>query len=248
MHKLIFILFFVIPATLPAQEVQHDSGAGYVGYKKEGIQFFVSGSAGFSWRAVKTAENIPSFLNEYYRNLKSGWYADLNTGLFFNENLGAGLFISLHHSKASLNDVCVTDHNNVTKCGVLSDNIRIACIGPTFNAKIVNDKNNFVFGAALGFGYMDYRDESQVVDPYLITGSTLASMLGMSAEFKVSENFMFSGYGRMVSGVLTKFTIEDGAGKTETIKVDNPRDGESLLHLNFGGGITLYLPDIARQM
>jgi hypothetical protein len=194
-------------------------------------------SAGYSNRLAKVADLDDPFLEDYLKELKSGYFISAEIGASVNESFAIGMrYDQMRSSNAAAVTFTPDDPNEPQISGILKDDVRITFIGPQLQWRLLskNEKVEFLWGFSLG--YLGYQQENEVLGlETLFTGSTLGTRIDIDVDFRIHPNVAL-GFGvGLGSGTITKMEVEQG-GTTKTITAE-PGEGEGLVRLDLGGGV-----------
>lgn len=189
---------------------------------------------GWSYRTAKVADLGSAELEEYAKGLKSGFHLGADAAYFFAENYGCGLKYSYFHAGNEIANVTVTTNTGEVKTGLMKDGVNIHYIAPSFYVRyfLADDKLVFLGGASIG--YLRYIDNAVLVDKFAITGGTVGAGLELGLDYMITEHFGVGANVGLVSGVLTKYTIDDGINQTEVELEKEQRESLARLDLSVG--------------
>lgn len=203
-------------------------------------RFRIDVQGGFSYVTASTSSSAPAFLKSYLEELKSGAHWSASLAVFLNENLGLGMRYSGFYTSNVFNgQVYVT--NTVTKqtrIGGLSDDITINFIGPEFSIRSYTANNKFCFLFGLAVGYLDYKNNSMVIDEYTFTGNTVGYGIRAGIDYVFDKNI---GIGIAVStcnGSLSSMVRDDGTIKEKL--VFRTGEYENVSRIDVSGGLRFY--------
>lgn len=211
-------------------EVPREKVIGNQVYKH--FRFGLNG--GYGYRTNKMSSSIPSDFSDYSKKLKSGLQFSGDLTYYFTEPLGIGLKYSSFKASNSMSDIYVEDSGGSRRYGNMSDNIGISFIGPVFSSRFSNKDKTNAFLMNIGLGYMGYKNNYTLIDPYKVTGSTMGMSFDMGYDFKVSSNLILGVQLSAISGVLTTYKLSDGSA-TQNIKLEKENyEGLARLELSLG--------------
>lgn len=196
--------------------------------------FRIALNGGYGYRTNKMSSTIPSDFSEYSKKLKNGFEFGGDLTYYFTEPLGIGLKYSSFKASNSMSNIYIEDSNGNRRYGSMSDNIGISFIGPVFSTRFLNkDKTNaFLMNVALG--YMGYKNNYTLIDPYKLTGSTMGMTFDIGYDFKFSSNLILGVQLSAISGVLTGYKLFDGS-TTQNIELQKENyEGLNRLELSLG--------------
>ena len=197
--------------------------------------FRIAVNGGRSYRVGKIAGNNEPEIQQYQKELKSGYNLGIDMTYFISEPIGFGIKYSNFKSKNSMDDIYLTFPNGYTEYGKMSDNISISFIGPMFSTRLMNaNKKNALF-LNFGIGYMGYNNEAVLVSNYTMSGSTLGLSYDVGYDIGFSENFAVGFQFSFLMGTVMEYELSDGI-KSETIKLDKD-SYESLSRIDLSIGL-----------
>lgn len=187
----------------------------------------ISISGGYSYRLAELAEDLSGELEDYTKDLKSGYHYGADITYFHKENYGMGLKYNAFRSKNSM-DVYADNYGY----GKMSDDITIHYCGPTFNIRTFNTNKKDAFLMTLSVGYLRYVDNATLLGyEYKITGNTIGTNIGLGYDIGLSENLAL-GLGVAVTvGSLSKVEVDYGTSK-ETIDLETEKESLTRLDLS----------------
>ena len=115
------------------------------------------------------------------RKLRSGYNLGGDVTYFINKTCGIGFRYNVFKTSNSMDDVYVEDNDGNILHGKMSDKISIPYVGPFLSIRYTGEKDNSIF-TNLGLGYMGYKDEMVLIDPYEITGSAFGAAIDLGVD------------------------------------------------------------------
>ncbi|XOV93803.1 MAG: hypothetical protein ACFHWX_03635 [Bacteroidota bacterium] len=198
-------------------------------YKKPYSSFRAAFDFGFSYRIARIHEDVPSYLIDHAKKLKSGFNFGVNLSHFFNQKNGIGLKYSLHSSKANERIFGLPWGSST-----IDDKIGITYIAPYYTRRVMNNAFNKAWFFNIGLGYLYYENIGKLFSEFNLTGETIGFNLDIGHDFNVTENFGLGFQISYVIGTLTEF--KDGSTSISL----NEKDYESLNRLDLTMGIRFY--------
>ncbi len=206
--------------------------------KRELPRFAFGADLGYGNRSANINEELNSYIQSFYKNLKHGFTWKVSAGYFSSDFLGFRLsynsYYSSHNDYASKNDVN----------GTLEMSDLISSVNLSLLMRIATPKKRWMFTSSLGLGYIGLRESfsfSNDVDSYTATGSSVSSIWAADVEYKISENLGIGLNVSMLSGSLGKIKYNYyNKGIEETIHLEKKKF-ESLNHANALIGIRYYI-------
>ena len=197
----------------------------------------IAAHGGFAYMVAPLSDDIGDDFKDYSRELKTGkqWSADIQ--YYLMEVLGIGLKYSQFNTSNSLNNVYLEYPDGTIEWGRLADDITISYFGPMFSLRVFdkNKANCFVFGASAG--YMGYKNNSELVEKFKITGNTIGFCYDLSYDIKVAKNLYIGLQASWHSGFLTKYEIEQG-NIVQDVELE-VGDYEGLARLDLSAGVRI---------
>ena len=198
-------------------------------------QLRIAVNGGYSYQIAKVAESVPNDFKSYIKKLKSGYHFGGDITYYFAENLGVGIKYYLFKSSNSMDNIYLEDIDGKRIYGIMSDDLTISFIGPTFSTKLLNDDKNNAFLIGLSLGYMGYSNDKVIIDKYKMTGGTMGLSVDFGYDIGLSENLALGFQVSLLTGTLSKYDWDDGRNIT-TIKLEKG-SYESLNRFDFSVGL-----------
>lgn len=201
----------------------------------KGARFSIN--TGYSYRTASVIDLEQAELEDYIKQLKSGFHIGADFVYFFNDSYGLGCKYAFFKSSNSMDDVYIDlNDGNGLQYGSISDDIYMSFFGPTFSSRL-KLLNTHSLITNISLGYLSYNDDSQAIDyKFMIKGSTFGSAFDLGYEIPISEN---ASLGLMLSyflGTLTQYEISDGT-QSEIITLEKGQY-ESLNRLDISVTLT----------
>ena len=199
------------------------------------IHLRLSLNGGFSYETGKVDQNQDAAFIDYFKKLKSGYHFGADLTYYFLESIGVGAKYQRFMTSNSLDNIYIEDSFGNRRYGQLADNIKISFYGPSISSRLIsaNKKNCFLLSYALG--YIGYKNNSVLVDEYLITGNTFGMDMDIGYDIGITDKLQVGLQISMFSGYLTSYKLNDGT-TTETINLTKG-NYESLYRIDFSIGI-----------
>ena len=197
--------------------------------------FRIAVNGGWSYRLAKIAGNNEPEIQQYQKELKSGYNFGADLTYFISETFGVGFKYSNFKSTNSMDDIYLTFPNGYTEYGKMSDNISINFIGPFFSTRFMNANKKNAFLLNFGIGYMGYNNEAVLISNYSFKGSTLGISWDAGYDIGLTENLSLGVQFSFLQGTLMEYELSNGV-ITETIKLDND-NYESLSRIDLSLGL-----------
>lgn len=198
----------------------------------------ISVQGGYAYRLGKIDKSQDEVLVEHAKKLKSGFCYGADATWYFMNSLGAGIKYS-NVSVANSEDVTITYEDGNIEYGEIADDVNIWFLGPMVSYRSVSENLRHTLVMNIGIGYMGYKDESVVIDPFTIKGNTLGYVYELGYDYSISEKMSLGATLSYVSGNLMSYqTNYDGSW--EKVKLDSD-SYESLVHLGLSIGLRINL-------
>jgi hypothetical protein len=216
--------YFNVPE-IPAEKLSADQSYPH---------FKAAVTGGLSFRLAKIGDNVPSELEQYMKELKSGYHAGFDAVYYFHKMMGVGLKYDYFNSKNKIDQVYVTTPDGSTQYGELSDNISVIFLGPSFNARF-RDKRQNTIALGLGIGYVGYQDKGVLIRELTIKGNTIGICWDAGYDFQIADNWSVGFQLSIKTGMLTRIELDDGVS-TQSVKLEED-SYEDLYRIDLSIGI-----------
>jgi hypothetical protein len=218
------------------KKIPKDSMPGFESSPK--IRLALNG--GFSYDPKKFDNSSLSGLENYYKELRSGYHIEGDFTYFFDKYIGVGVKYSLFKSSNSMDNVNFEYQNGDEATGTLADDISITFIGPQFSSRFLNksQKNALILNSAIG--YLAYKNNQLLVDPITVKGNALGFVFEIGYDIGITENLAFGVQIGATSGNIKKLKIENGP-ITEEIKLSGNERLQASARLDFSLGLRYIL-------
>jgi len=203
-------------------------------HKPSSFQYGITG--GFSYRLAGIDPDADAFLRDYMSGLLLGYYFGGDVNYYFYESLGIGLKLSSALYSNKVENVLVTFNDGTSKIGTVSDNIWLTYIGPSLSFRYFPGNNNNSLTMGCTMGYIRYKNNCRVIDPFKMTGNSVGMGFDFGYNFEVSPTSSFGIKLTYLMGLLTKMEITDNT-QTYTYEMETG-EFESLGRLDFGIALT----------
>ncbi len=179
-------------------------------------------NGGWSWRVAQTDPSLNSFEKDYINGLKSGHAFGGEACFYFHRLMGVGLVYNAHLSSNSVEALAQFEDGSFHQ-GVLSDDILINFIGPTFNMRFVSRKTTNAFVIQASIGYSGYRDNFGFNGDTLInkkiTGNTVGINFDCGYDYTLSKHFAIGAGISLKAAALSSFKVTEN-NSVQTINLD----------------------------
>jgi hypothetical protein len=182
-------------------------------YQKLRIGFF----GGWSYMTGKISDKNPPFMQEYLKELKSGFHIGGDVTYFTSKNIGFGLKYSMLNTANQLDNINVVDTlTGRVRTGKLKDDITIQYFGPTICTRIssLNRKTHFISNISFG-----YKNNATVVDNFTLTSGTFGAIWDLGVDFSIDKNLLLGMFFAYQTGTLNQYNYDDGK-QSKIIKLD----------------------------
>lgn len=192
------------------------------------FRFAING--GWSYRLAKVAGNNSPDVEEYIKQLKSGYSYGADVTLYWSGYSGIGARYDVFRSKNEL-------ENASGQIVIASDDISLTFIGPYYSSRFLmaDKKNSLMFNA--GLGYVGYKDKAYFISDYELTGATAGLLLDIGYDIGLSKSFAMGFQLSLIGGILTQYKLDDGFS-TQTIELEED-EYEGLGRINLSVGLRL---------
>lgn len=197
-----------------------------------------SAQGGYAYRVGKIDKSQDAVVVDHIKNLKHGITYGADATWFFMESLGVGLkYNSL--KVCSSEQVTVTYDDGTQTSGLLEDNINIWFFGPMASYRVLSRNMRNAFFMNVGLGYMEYKDRTVLIDPFIIKGGTIGSLYEFGYDVGLTDKISLGAMLSFVSGTLTGYQTNQG-GSWNTVYLESD-SYESLNHISLSIGIRINL-------
>ncbi len=199
---------------------------------------------GWSYRIAKLGDQVQPDFVDYANKLRSGYHVGADLDYFFKENMGIGLKYVRFGSKATIDNVTVTDiaTGQVIGQGSMSDNIAINFIAPSFNYRYIFPSRKAALQAHYALGYLSYTNNSKVINEDLkITAQNFGISLGAHTVVPLGQRLSFTTGATLLGGSFGKFEVKRADGTTQTIEAENDNERENVSRIDLSVGLRFKL-------
>ncbi len=189
---------------------------------------------GYGYQTAKISESVTSDLEDYVKELRSGYQLGADIAYYFSNNFGIGARYNFFRTSNSMNNIAVEDIDGNIIYGKMSDDVRITFVGPVLSARyLTNIKDAFLMNITVG--YLGYVNDAVLINRYKITGNTVGFAFDIGYDFAVAERVNIGFQLSYLVGKLSEFIIDDGSN-SQTIQLEDDNQ-ESINRLDFSVGI-----------
>lgn len=205
--------------------------------KSNQSSFIIKASFGPSFRMAKSPSNLPNYLKDYVSDLKSGMSYDFSGYFLLNKSHNAlGLKYNSFNSKASIGPIDLVAPNGQTGVGTTSDNITMSFIGLSYGYFEIVDKEKGGFDFEMALGLISYKNKSNILGAYDITGSALGIVGSIGYDIKLIEGMYVEPKLGYTMGTISQFDVTGENGFKGTLKLANDTK-ESLFRIDLSVGL-----------
>lgn len=193
-------------------------------------------NGGYSYQLANT-QSVPDGLENYTKELKSGYHLGGDFTYFFEENYGIGFQYYLFRTTNSLDNIYIEFDDGSRRFGNLKDNISISFLGPQFSVRYLNLTSFNAFIMNFSLGYLMYNNNAVIIDNYTFKGDALGLAWDIGYDISVAENFQLGLQIGLILGSLSELDVNDGRTST-TLSLSNA-ERQSLCRLDFSIGLRI---------
>lgn len=206
---------FYIKSDIPKEEL--------IIKKKDYKKIIIGGYGGYSYFTGKVSDEFDPYLQNYLKELKSGYHFGADASYFFTENMGLGLKYSIVRTENHRNDVtAVNKITGLTSTGLLKDDITIQYLGPTFSTRFTSFKSNNYYIISISLGYLDYKNNATLIDEFKLTSGTLGLCWDLSANLEINKELNLGLGFSYTIGTLNQYNYNDGI-QTKVVKLEKDK-------------------------
>ncbi len=198
--------------------------------------FRLSANAGWAYRFGKVPTNLDPGLQEYLKELKTGYFVTLDFAGYISQKSGIGGKFAHFGSKNSVPITLMLEDGSIVN-SILSDDVSINIYALYWARRFIlrNGKDAFYFN--LGLGGITYNNVGFLLEPITLKGISIALVLDFDYDIALNDHISIGFHVGYNGGVLSSYK-ETVGGQTTTI--DLPEDSyESLARIDLGGGIKI---------
>lgn len=189
---------------------------------------------GYSYRTARLSDNIQPEFRDYIKNLKSGYHLNGDLTYYVSEFFGIGVRYGFSNASNSMDGIYLEDEFGNRTYGMMSDDITVTFIGPTFSSRMMNRNKSSALLINLSLGYMGYVDDIVLIDKYRKTGGTVGMGLDIGYDIGLSEKISLGFQVSLLSGTLYSYYLDDGITKEKYELEPGEYDGLSRMDLSVG--------------
>lgn len=204
-------------------------------------KFRINVSGGYSYLLGRVSDNVPPFLRDYMKKLKSGYHLGADASFFFSENIGIGLKYSMFKTRNVIGNVVflLDAETDETMIGLIKDDITQHYIGPAFCTRFYSKSKKTAFLSSISLGYINYRNYATQLYDFTLTGSSVGLVWDFGIDFIVGDKLALGLGFACTLGSISSFKVNDGTS-THTLKLD-AENSENISRLDLGIGLRWHL-------
>ncbi len=185
------------------------------------VEFNLSGMWSYRWASV--SESIPYALEDYAKQLRSGFGFGANMNVFVDQSSAIGITYKLMNSHNSIDNI------NISGITSTSDKINVNFFGLNYQYSTVGN-SHFIYDFGLAVGYVMYKDNS-TLNQIAVTLEGNSYGINFTNRFNImaDNNFgLFFDFSIFLS-FIKEYKFED-----QTIELEEP---DNLSRIELGTGI-----------
>ena len=195
----------------------------------------ISASVGGSYQVGSIPDGLGAVEREQVKALQWGLSYDADITRYFHGTLGVGIKYNSFRSSHQQN-IVATMGDGSTRSGLLSDKINIWFVGAILSSReFTRGRSCWILNS--GLGYMGYRDDAVLIDPFAQTGGTLGVMADAGYELALTKTLKLQALFSAYVGTLRSLTVTEG-GRSNHYSLDKD-EYISLTHLDLKIGLSL---------
>lgn len=236
MKKLVLSLFLVLAAI--GAEAQTIVTSDSLAINTWSPKFRIAIQGGFAYMFGSIDKSMGEDLVKYYKNLKIGG----NEGADITYYIAAGSSVGIKYNRlrsAVSSYGTLTFEDGTKKSGTISDNVSILFIGPYYGVTNAGGGSKHVYALNAGVGYVGYRDDACVIDPFLLTGWTLGYYLGLQYDFMITPKLALGAELALYTGAVKDLYRTENGVKSK-VEMENGQ-AQAASHVDASIGIRFYL-------
>lgn len=192
----------------------------------------IHGGAGYRFGNIPAG--IDANMRDYLKGLKWGFSYGADVTYFFGETLGAGVRFQNFHASNQAQGTFTFDDGS-SRSGTMSDKQDFWFLGPVLAYRVMDANAKNAFYMSFGAGYMGYHNNGKVVDPIIMNGGTVGTMLELGYDFSLSEHLSIGAALSLFAGTLNGYNLTYN-GKTSNVRLDKD-SRESTTHADLTIGL-----------
>lgn len=201
-------------------------------------KFRVAIQGGFAYTFGSIDKSMGEDLVNYYKKLKLGGNEGAEITYYIMTGSSVGIKYNRLRSSVSAYGT-ITFDDGTTKSGTVSDNVSILFVGPYYGVTNAGGESRHVYAVNVGIGYVGYRDNACVVDPFQLTGWTLGYYLGLQYDFMITKKLAVGAELAMYTGNVSKLYRTENGVKSQ-VEMESGQ-AQAASHIDASIGIRFYL-------
>lgn len=165
-------------------------------------------------------ENDP-ILDQYSKELNSGYNLGTDLTYYFPQFYGIGIKCNMVRTSNSLSGVTIYDNDGISHFGDISDDITVFYVGPTLNYRTVGIENKGAFYLSASAGYNGYYNRACIINRFIANGATLGSSVDVGYDVNLSKKLALGLKLSLTTGLLKELTINNGYTTTQSTLGEN---------------------------
>lgn len=214
----------------------------------ERLRLGMNGGFGYLLSSSKTAEEDMSSqgftlenAKSYYRDLRSGLYADADLTWMITPDYSAGIKYKFFDTSGRTEGFVDPQDGVNLYYTIYKEQIYVNYLGAEFLfQQFVGNQKSFKLNSAYSIGLATYRNEAEYLNGYyLLTGKNVGMETGLGLEYFITRHFSVGTELSVFYSSIRKMKVTDGSNTT-TIDLDKD-NYENLTRLNISFGLRVYL-------
>lgn len=176
---------------------------------------------GYAFQTGKVDKNQDQIVVDYTKKLRHCVSYGADVTWYMVKSFGVGIKYSGIHTGNSEN-VRLEYTDGTHKSGLMEDKIDVCFVGPMASYRLLSRNMRSAFIVNFGLGYMGYKNNFVLIDPYVIKGGTLGYVWDVGYDFGITDKIAIGAMLSLTSGTLTKYqTNLNGAMEKVTLEEDS---------------------------
>ena len=189
------------------------------------IRFAMQG--GYSYLYARINKDVPDFLTDYLKELKSGYHLGADLSYFITEYTGLGIKFSSFYTSNMLQNIYIEDNYGNRTFGNLKDDININFFGPVYSTRLLNHNKSKSFILQTAIGYLSYKNNKEVVDKFQLTSGNIGLCLDIGYDIALTKKYGIGFQISALAGTLNHYYRHNG---TSSEKIELETDEFESLH------------------
>ena len=197
---LIVILSSFAVMSLSAQNVQTSDTV----VTKKAPSWRIALHGGYAFQTGKVDKNQEQVVVDHAKKLRHCVSYGADVTWYLVKSFGVGLKYSNIHTANSEN-VTLKYTDGTHRSGLMEDKIDISFVGPMASYRLLSRNMRSAFIVNFGLGYMRYRNNFVLIDPYVMKGGTMGYVWDVGYDFGITDKIAIGAMLSLASGVLTNY-------------------------------------------